>query len=178
MKPTLLLVAGLLGLFLIVAPFGATAGTLSIPSGKQVSVVNATPSTVFLANTTSIGNGTVSYNFVGSGGNDTFQLAAGNASNVFVATGLLSNSFNLTTGGGNSTFSLSSGPYSNFTIALGNFTGTQTFAISGGINCVLNETTIGPISGNALWSVNLGTNSTVSLASSFTGNQSTINLVF
>ena len=181
MKPTLLLVAGLLGLMLTFAPIGAAQTLTSLPGGKQVSVINNTPGTMFRANATNI-NGTVQYNFVGSGGNDTFYLAGGNRTNiVFLATGLGNNTYIINaTGGGNSTFSLSSGANSTFRIVVSPFNGTQTFAISGGVASVLNETSfsLGAINGTALWSVNLGANSTISMGSDFAGNQTAINIIF
>jgi len=179
MKSYLVLIAVLLGTVLAMAPIGANATTLSIPGGKNISVVNNTPGTVFNTNATGI-NGTVSYNVVGSGGNDTFRFILGNASSTLLLTGLSSNSFNVTSGGGNSTFSFSTGPNSNFTIVEGNVNGSaslQTFAITGGANCVLNETSAGPV-GNAIYSVDLGTNSTVNLSSAFVGNETAINLIF
>ena len=175
----ILLIAALLGAVLASAPLGAIASPAFIPGGNQVSVVNNTPGTLFLANASSI-NGTVRYNLVGSGRNDSFILVAGNASTTFLATGLFNNNFTIFSGGGNSTFSLSSGANSTFIIFEGNVNGsssTQEFAITGGANCFLNETSLGPV-GNALYSVNLGTNSTVSLGSVFAGNQTNINIVF
>jgi len=178
MKSYLVLVAVLLGVLIAVAPLGARA-ELAIPGGKNISVVNNTPGTMFVTNATAI-NGTVAYNIVGSGGNDSFRFTFGNASATVLLTGLNSNSFNITSGGGNSTFSFSTGPSSNFTIAEGNVNGSaslQTFAITGGANCVLNETSAGPV-GNAIYSVDLGTNSTVNLSSAFVGNETAINLIF
>jgi len=182
-----LMTIGLVGMLLTFAPFGAKA-ELSLPGGRQVNIINSTPGSLFNANATRI-NGTTSYNIVGVGGNDTFILAAGNYSTSYVATGLFNNTFIInSTGGGNSTFSLSSGANSTFIIQEGNLNGTvnaagglvtstQEFAISGGIHCVVNESSFGPVD-NAIWSINLGTNSTVSLGSAFAGNETSINVVF
>lgn len=176
----LLLVAALFGAMLIAAPFGARAATANAPGGKVVTVVNSSPGTVFSVNASRI-NGTLQYNFVGTGGNDTFIFIGGNASTTYTGTGLFNNSFILnSTGGGNSTFSLTSGNNSTFRIVEGNVNGslsTQSFAITGGTRCSLNESSHGPVS-NALWSVNLGANSTVSMSSQFVGNETAINIVF
>jgi len=178
-RAALLFVSAFLGVLLVLAPLGARASPAFIPGGRQVSVINNASGTLFRANATSI-NGTISYNFVGQGGNDTFVFAGGNRTNVtFLATGLGNNTYVINaTGGGNSTFSLSSGANSTFRFYVTPFNGTQTFAITGGVACVLNETSLVPINGTALWSVNLGANSTVSLGSAFLGNQTVINIVF
>lgn len=179
MKSNLALIALCLGLFLTVAPFGARAQVVTIPGTHQFSVVNSGSGTTFKANTTGI-NGTVEYNLLGTGGNDTFILAAGNGSMHFLASGLGSNTFILnSTGFGNSTFSLASGANSSFVIREGNVNGsasTQAFIITGGSMCVLNESSPGPVS-NAIWSVALGTNSTVNMGSTFAGNVTSINIL-
>jgi len=187
-RTALLLATAFMGMMLVLAPIGARATIINSAGGSQFSVINSTPGTVFRANATQI-NGTTSYNFVGSGGNNTFILAVGNFSTTFLATGLKNNTFIInSTGGGNSTFSLSSGANSTFLIQEGNLNGTldangalitalQQFAITGGANCRLNESSFGPVS-NAIWSVNLGANSTVSLGSVFVGNETIINIVF
>jgi len=168
-RTALFLATAFLGTLLVLAPIGARAGIINSSGGSQFSVVNSTPSTVFRANATTI-NATTAYNFVGSGGNDTFILAVGNFSTTYLASGLKNNTFIInSTGGGNSTFSLSSGANSTFIIQEGNLNGTgiigfQQFAITGGANCKLNETSLGAVQ-DAIWSVNLGTNSTVSLGS-------------
>jgi len=178
-RAALLFASAFLGTLLMIAPIGASASPAFIPGGRQVSVVNHSPGTQFMANATAI-NGTIAYNFVGEGGNDTFVFAGGNHTSVtFLATGLGNNTYDINaTGGGNSTFSLSSGANSTFRFVVSPFNGTQTFAITGGVHSSLNETSLVPINGTALWSVNLGANSTVSLGSAFTGNQTIINIVF
>jgi len=178
-RAVLLFASAFLGVLLMLAPIGANASPAFIPGGRQVSVINHTPGTQFMANATAI-NGTVAYNFVGEGGNDTFVFAGGNGTDVtYLATGLGNNTYVINaTGGGNSTFSLSTGANSTFKIVVSPFSGTQTFAITGGADSTLNETSTVPINGTALWSVNLGANSTVSLGSSFTGNQTIVNIVF
>jgi len=134
----------------------------------------------FLANAT-LTNATVSYNFLGIGGNDTFNLAGGNFSGSFVATERFNGTFNVLTGspvnGTNSTvFSLVSGDNSTFNVIQNNYNGTVALAIVGGANCFVNATSIGLVSSTVL-SINLGTNSTASISSQFSGNETTINIV-
>jgi hypothetical protein len=149
-------------------------------------LVQNEPNAVFLANARLIVNGTVSYNFLGTGGNDTFNLFGGNASAIFLATGVLNNTFNIVTGnpgtngimGVNSTtFSLISGANSTFNILQNNYNSSVTFSIIAGPNSVINDTSTGPVY-NTLMSINLGTNSTVSLGAQFIGNETTINVVY
>jgi len=148
--------------------------------------IQGEPNAVFYGNATQINNGTVSYNFIGTGGNDTFYLFGGNASAVFLATGVMNNTFNIQTGnpssggilGANRTvFSLISGANSTFNIVQTNYNGSVTFSIIAGPNSVVNDTSTGPVY-NTLFSINLGSNSTVSLGSQFIGNQTTINVVY
>ncbi|MGP8057043.1 MAG: hypothetical protein ACLP9K_05545 [Nitrososphaerales archaeon] len=159
--------------------------------GKQVNAINNANNTLFYLNSSTIGyfNGTSYYNIMGSGGNDTFFLAAGNDSTVFVATGsaLLNNSFDInSTGGGNSTFSMISGGNvtfpSTFSITQGNlvtnpYNATQYFMITSGAGTILNENSTAPV-GNSYYSLNLGTNSSVNLGSDFQGNGTEFNVVF
>ena len=138
-----------------------------------------------ITNTTFIGNATslsfpVSYNFLGTGGNDTFRMYGGNASGTFAATGVGANNFSITTGNpptnsSGSFFSLVSGGYSHFDIIQDN-NGTATFIIIGGSNCFLNDSSVGPV-GSTIFSVVLGTNSTYNLGAQFAGNQTIINIV-
>jgi len=158
------------------------AQEITIASQNTQAFSSAHPGTHFLANATMITlNGTVTFNFLGTGGNDTFNLLGGNASAVFVATGLRNNTFNITTGNPSfglnaTTFSLVSGDNSTFNVIQNNFNGSITMIIVGGTNCFVNMTSIGPVS-NTILSIALGTNSTTNLASQFVGNQTTINVV-
>jgi hypothetical protein len=155
--------------------------------GKQVNAINNANNTLFYANSSTIGyfNGTSSYNFMGSGSNDTFFLAAGNDSTVFVATGGALNRSNFilnSTGGGNSTFSMIAGPGSNFSIIQGNlwtniYNATQYFMITSGAHTTVYENSTAPV-GNSYYSLNLGTNSSVILGSDFQGNDTIFNVVF
>jgi hypothetical protein len=134
-----------------------------------------------MANATVVTNGPVSYNFLGLYGNDTFNLFGGNTSGTFVATELLNGTFNVITGnpgaGANSsTFNLVGGANSNFNIIQNNLNGTVSLAIVGGANSHVNATSIGPVSSTVL-SINLGQNSTASLSSQFTGNETTVNII-
>jgi hypothetical protein len=138
-------------------------------------------STVFTGNATRITSGTASYNFLGLYGNDTFNIAGGNASGTFVATELLNGTFNIVTGNpstgvNSSTFSLLGGANSTFNIVQNNFNGSVTMVIIGGATSHVNATSIGPVSSTIL-SINLGTNSTASFTSQYTGNKTTINII-
>jgi hypothetical protein len=133
-----------------------------------------------MANATAITNGSVSYNFLGLYGNDTFDLFGGNTSGTFVATELLNGTFNVITGnpgtGANSSmFNLVGGASSNFDIIQNNLNGTVSLAIVGGTDSNVNATSIGPVSSTVL-SINLGANSTADISSQFTGNHTTINI--
>jgi hypothetical protein len=178
-------IAALLGATLLLAfvaqPVTAQSGVNTIQT-----VSSGLPSQVFNGNASLITTGTVSFNFMGTGGNDTFNLTGGNASAVFLATGLLNNTFNIVTGnpgtngtlGTNSTtFSLISGANSTFNIIQNNFNGSVSFSIIAGSNSFVNDTSVGPVF-NTLFSINLGSNSTASLGSQFTGNETTINVVY
>jgi len=176
-------IAALLGLTLMLA-FAGQPVTAQVSNTQSFSSGKATQT--FIANATRISVGTVSYNFLGTGGNDTFNLYGGNASAVFLATGLLNNTFNIVTGnpGTNgtlgvnaTTFSLISGANSTFNIVQNNFNGTVSFSIIAGSNSFVNDTSTGPVF-DTLFSINLGSNSTASLASQFVGNQTTINVVY
>lgn len=165
------------------APVFAQDEVVAAPIPQNIQAFTSShPSQVFLANATLVMiNGTVSYNFLGTGGNDTFNLFGGNSSAVFVATGLRNNTFNITTGNpsfglNSTTFSLVSGANSTFNIVQNNFNGSITMIIVAGSNSFVNMTSIGPISSTIL-SIALGTNSTTNLSSQFIGNQTTINIV-
>jgi len=176
------------GIYLIVPILGAilmlsfaALPVVAQPSNNQ-SISSSKPGTMFTGNATMISSGTASFNFIGTGGNDTFDLQGGNASSVFIATGLLNNTFDIVTGNpstatNSSTFSLVSGANSTFNIIQNNFNGSVSFSIIGGPGSFVNDTSIGPVS-STLFSINLGTNSTASLASQFTGNETTINIVY
>jgi len=178
-------VAALLGAILML---GFVAQPIAAQSGivASQSISSGVPSQVFSGNATQITNGTVSFNFMGTGGNDTFNLYGGNASAVFEATGMLDNTFNIITGnpgtngtmGVNSTvFSLVSGANSTFNIVQNNFNSSVSFSIIAGPNSYVNDTSMGPVF-NTFFSINLGSNSTASLGSSFVGNETTINVVY
>ena len=144
------------------------------------SYISNVPNTTFVGNATQITNGTVSFNLLGTGGNDTFNLYGGNASAVFIATGYLNNTFNVITGNpgtatNSSTFSLISGDNSTFNIVQNNFNSSVSFSIIGGSNCVINDTSLGPVN-STIFLINVGSNSTLILNSKFTG-QTTINEV-
>jgi len=146
------------------------------------SISSSKPGTTFVGNATGISSGSASFNFIGTGGNDTFDLAGGNASAVFLATGVLNNTFDIVTGnpstGSNSTtFSLVSGANSTFNIVQNNFNDSVSFSIIAGTGSFVNDTSAGKVS-NTLFSINLGTNSTASLLAQFTGNETTINVVY
>jgi len=173
------LIAPILGAVLMLA--FAAQPVVAQPSNNR-SVSSSQPSTMFIGNATMISNGTASFNFIGTGGNDTFLLSGGNASAIFLATGLLNNTSDIVTGNpstatNSSTFSLVSGANSTFNIVQNNFNGSVSFSIIAGPNSFVNDTSIGPVS-STLFSINLGTNSTASLASQFTGNETTINIVY
>ena len=151
-------------------------------STTSQSISSSTPSETFLGNATQITSGTVSYNFIGTGGNDTFNLLGGNSSATFVATGLLNNTFNIITGNpgtatNSSTFSVISGANSTVSIIQNNFNGSVSFSIIAGPSSFVNDTSFGPVS-DTLFLINLGANSTASLGSQFTGNETTVNVVY
>jgi len=153
--------------------FSFTAHTGS----DAVNVVNSAPNSLFVCNATLVPSGAPKFNPVGLGGNDTFDLYAGNATMVFVVTGIQNNTFNVLTGNGNSTFSLMSGANSSFNIVQNNYNGTLTLTITGGVDNFVNETSAAPVAAT-YYSINLGFNSTVDLGSLFSGNQTAINVVF
>lgn len=183
------LFTALLGAILTSVPIATIAGGphfsyTSTGYGKSVNAVNNAPNAVFFGNSSAIyfGNGTSLYNFVGTGGNDTFTILAGNDTTQAVLTGMLNNSFIISSGGGNSTFSMVSGDNSTFLITQGNlvgnpYNGTQVFAITGGANSNVTESSLGPV-GTTMYSVNLGFNSSVVLSSDFQGNATVVNVVF
>lgn len=184
-----------LGIFLLSVPIAATATQYFIYSsagaGKSVNAVNNWPNTDFVVNTVNVTSGTSQINLVGTGGYDIFNFTAGasNASVIYTGTGsiLLNNTFNIYTGNGTSIFSMISGPRSIFNIYQNNtgitvlpiHPGIQTFAITGGTNSTVFETS--PtyyLVYTSFYSINLGANSTVDLTSTFGGNASTVNVVF
>lgn len=178
-------IAALLGATLLLAFVGQPVVAQSGISTNE-SISSGLPSQVFNGNATAITNGTLSFNFIGTGGNDTFNLSGGNASAVFLATGLLNNTFNIITGnpgtngtvGVNSTtFSLISGANSTFNIIQNNFNSSISFSIIAGSNSYVNDTSTGPVF-DTLFSINLGSNSTASLGAQFVGNATTINVVY
>lgn len=150
--------------------------------------INNAPNNLFLGNATQISSGSFYISFLGMGGNDTFDLYAGNASGVFVATGGPNNTFNILSGnpgtscqeclGANTTtFSLLSGVNSTFNILQNNFNGTAVFSITAGANSFVNDTSVGPVS-STVFSVIMGTNSTANLSAQFAGNNTAINVVY
>lgn len=208
--------SALLGAFLVfvpivdatVAPTGWLTNTSTYVAGPAfaytgsgngtVSATNSHPNALFFANSSTIICGTPTsnmsmYNFLGTGGNNTYVLYAGNDTTQYVATGTLNNRFNITSGSGNSTFSLVSGRnttvyHSIFYIQQQNLWSntvcphaTQSFAVTAGMDTYLNESSYGTILAagvyNTFYNINLGTNSTVLLSSDFQGNSS-INVIF
>jgi hypothetical protein len=172
---TAIFLGAILMLSFAVQPILAQSGMRYIQS-----YISDVPNTTFMGNATQITSGTVSINFVGSGGNDTFNLYGGNASASFVVSGARNNTFHVLTGnpstGTNSTtFSLTSGDNSTFNIVQNNFNGSVLISIIGGSNCVVNDTSVGPVN-NTTFSINLGSNSTVILNSKFMG-ETVVNMV-
>jgi len=174
----------LLGTFLALSFTAAPAvmGQSSVSAiGHNFAQSSAVTNTTFIGNASSITNGTVSFNFLGTGGNDTFDIYGGNASGAFAATGVGLNNFSVITGNpgtatNSSIFSLISGDNSTFNIVQNNFNGSATFIIVGGADCFLNDSSLGPVA-NTIFSVVLGTNSTYDLGAQFAGNQTIINIV-
>jgi hypothetical protein len=141
--------------------------------GNDQSYISNIPNTTFVGNATQITNGTVAFNLLGTGGNDTFDVYGGNASAVFIVNGAQNSTFNIVTGNpGNginsTTFSLISGDNSTFNIIQSNFNGSVSISIIGGSNCFVNDTSVGPVN-NTIFLINLGSNGTVILNSKFTG---------
>lgn len=187
--------AALLAATLTIVPIAAMAHPSFIYTeaqwGKSVNAVNNAPNTVFVGNATLATNGTVLFNYVGTGGNDSFYLYGGNASGNFVATGRYNNTFSIITGNPTdgymsnaTTFSLMTGANSTFYIIQSNLNGSVTFAITGGSLSNVTETDVGILAGTPVtlasttYSINLGFNSTVTLGSIFGGNATTVNVVF
>jgi hypothetical protein len=180
------LVAFFLGAILVTVPIATSASTFSYTMngfGKSVNAVNDSPNTRFIGNATFVHNGTAVFNFLGMGGNDTFDLFGGNATDIFVASGAKNNTFNVVTGNppafanASSTFSMVSGGNSTFNIIQNNHNGSITIVITGGPHCLVNDTSIGPVA-NTFFSISVGRNSTVSLGSQFAGNETSVNIVF
>ena len=185
------LAAIFLGAILVSVPIVAIAQPSFVYNESAPTSVNAvgtTAGTTFAANATMVLNGTASFNFVGTMPGDIYNFTGGNSSSVFVATGVGNNTFNISTGNpqdnNTGTFSLLGGANTNFTIIQqNNGTGSVAFAITGGANSNLNESTTSAftnndINGTTIYSINLGTNSTVNLGSEFESNQTSINVVF
>jgi len=177
-RKSIYLIAPIMGAILMLS--FAAQPVIAQPSSVQ-SISSGKAGTLFDGNATSL-SGSATFNFIGTGGNDTFDLAGGNASAVFIATGLLNNTFDIVTGNpstgtNSSTFSLVSGANSTFNIVQDNSNGTVSFSIIAGPDSLVNDTSIGAVS-STLFSINLGVNSTASLASQFTGNETTINVVY
>lgn len=166
-----------------VTPGSPTSSFIYTASPNSTSgAENSAPNSLFVGNSTLVTSGTVRFSFLGMGGNDTFDLYGGNASAVFLATGVLNNNFNVVTGNpatatNSSTFSLVSGANSTFNIIQNNFNGSVSFSIIAGSNSFVNDTSVGPVS-DTLFSINLGANSTASIGSLFTGNVTEINVVY
>jgi len=180
-RKSIAVIAAFMGAILVLAftapPVVANAGpttTKSISSSKSGQLFNETALLIT--------NGSVLYNLIGTGGNDTFNFIGGNASTTFLGTGLLNNNFSILTGNpmtgtNSSTFSLISGANSTFDIIQNNFNGSVSFSIIAGPNSFVNDTSTGPVA-NTLFSINLGTNSTTNLNANFTGTETTINVVY
>ena len=170
----------LLAFSFTVPAVGAQTSTIALVNNFAQS--SHRPNTLFIANATSIrNNGTVAFNYLGLGGNDTFQLEGGNQSANFVASDLGNSTMNILSGnpivGLNQTvFSLVSGANSTFNIIQNNFNGSVVFVIVGGATSVVNATSVGPI-GPTVYSINLGFNSTATVSSQFSSNETSINIV-
>jgi hypothetical protein len=179
MKPNLVLVALFLGLLLTFAPVGVK----SQGTPRQISVINSTPHSRFVVGfngTVPFTNGTASYNLVGTGGSDNFSIFGNETRSPMnlLATTLKNNTFFLLTGNSSSSFSFSTGDNSTFRIIDQNYgNGTQSIVISGGARCNVTESSLAPINGTDIWSISLGTNSSVSMGSAFIGNNTAINIV-
>jgi len=197
MKYNLVLAAVLVGLLLCLpalTPMGVKAQT-STPRQFNVIVTTGHSNVTIGPNGTLpfvFANGTVTYNLIGSGGNDSFRFSFANltlapsAAFRILASGVAGNNFTLYTGNVSASFSFSSGDHSNFTIYMGNYgNATQTFAISGGANSHLGMNSTGflasggfaPINGTVVLSVSLGANSSINIGSAFVGNNTIINLL-
>lgn len=158
------LLGTVLMLSLTIQPILAQTGTFESYTGTG-------SGTTFVGNATRITSGAASFNFVGTGSNDTFNLSGGNASTRFVATGFLDATFNIVTGNpinGSSTFSLVGGDNSTFNILQNNFNGSVSISIMGGSNCVINDTSTGPVN-DTTFSIFVGGNSTIVLNANFAG---------
>lgn len=185
-RKSIYLVAAIIGVTLTFVPVALAANPSFKYSegayGKSVNAVNGSPYTGFAINSTLLLHGTTRINLVGIGGYDTFNLTAGdsNASIIYTATGstLVNNTFNIVSGNGTSTFSMISGPFSKYTIVQNNNgTAVQSFVITGGVNSTVSESSA-IIVGSTYYSINLGDNSSVVLASTFFGSATTVNVVF
>jgi len=176
------LVAAMLGAVLLLSVVGLPVlGQTSSSNGQNIAYSSDIHGQVFNANASTISQGSVSVNFLGTGGNDTFNLIGGNVSGQFAATGLGNNNFNIVTGnptmGANSSvFSLVTGDNSTFNIIQNNFNGSVTFILIGGSNSFVNATSSGPVS-STIFSIVLGLNSSAEIASTFAGNQTAINII-
>jgi len=178
-RKSIYLIAPILGAILMLS-FSVQPILAASPSNYQ-SISSSKPGSLFTGNAAN-SSVSASFNFIGTGGNDTFDLTGGNASAVFLATGVLNNTFNIvtgnpSTGSNSSTFSLVSGANSTFNIIQNNFNGSASFSIIAGSASFVNDTSTGKVS-NTLFSINLGTNSTASLLAAFSGNETTINVVY
>ena len=204
--------SAIVGATLLAAPNAFAANfTFTGTGGTHVSATNGSSLTTFLGdvtNTTLIHENLTLFNFVGEGGNDTFEFFGGNGSTTGVATGAGNDTFYVISGSNSSSniYSLlSGGNYGCFAIADGS-NGTNTYAITGGVNSTVQEnndptalfdcsgaTGVGlhnapdsPIFanpgvggwGNYRYSINLGDNSSVVLSTLFAGNQTIVNVVF
>ena len=182
-RKSIYLASAFLGAILLAVPVVVLASPSfyysSSAQGKSVNAFNSAPSTLFFGNSSSIpyANGTSIYNYAGTGGNDTFVIYAGNDTTQATLTGVLNNTFiiNGTGSGKGSVFSMMSGANSTYRI-LENNQNLSSFIITGGAGSVVNET--GAHVGSALYSINLGTNSSVVLSSDFEGNSTTVNVIF
>jgi len=185
MKPTLnskpaYFAVAVLGAILALSFTVSPALVVAAPA-TNISWSSSATSQPFVANATAIVNGTVSYNYVGTGTNDTFTFLGGGAAGIFVGTGMGNNYFSVLTGNpatatNSSTFSMMSGANSTFNIVQNNTSGAVAFNIIGGPDSFVNDSSTGPV-GSTLFSIILGANSSTNLVAQFSGNQTTINIV-
>lgn len=161
-------IAALLGMILMLS---LTVQPILAQTGTFESYTSDASNTIFVGNATQITSGEASFTFIGTGGNDTYNLSGGNVSTRFVATGFQDDTFNIVTGNpinDSSTFSLIGGDNSTFNILQNNFNGSVTISIMGGSNCIINDTSTGPVN-NTIFSIYVGSNTTMILKANFTG---------
>jgi len=148
----------ILGASLCVAPiaFASNLGVgnnflYSSTGGNTINAVNGNKLTFFVSDL-SLTFGSANFsriNYLGTGGNDTFVIWAGNSTVTGVATGVGNDTFFIWSGndpgtaaghGTNSTFSLQTGSFGCFDI-VDNGNGTLHYAITAGVNSTINEGT-------------------------------------